>query len=55
MRRPLKAAFKAKRSAANRRATGSALARFETRVALADHEHFAAATDDFTVAVTLLC
>jgi hypothetical protein len=37
-----------------RRATGLALARLETRVALADHEHFAAATHDFAVAMTLL-
>jgi len=33
---------------------GSALTRLETRVALADHEHLAAATHDLAIAVTLL-
>jgi hypothetical protein len=30
------------------------LTRFETRIALADHEHFAAAANDFAIAMTLL-
>jgi len=33
---------------------GSALTRLEARVALADHEHLAAATHDFAIAMTLL-
>src|SRR5688500_5171638 len=33
----------------------SALARLEARVALADHEHLAAATHDLAVAMALLC
>jgi hypothetical protein len=33
---------------------GSALTRLEARIALADHEDFAAATDDFAIAMTLL-
>jgi hypothetical protein len=32
----------------------SALTRFETRVALADHEHFAATPHDFAITVTRL-
>jgi hypothetical protein len=33
----------------------SALARLETRIALADHEYLAATTHDLAVAMTLLC
>src|SRR5690349_19434894 len=33
----------------------SALTRLEARIALADHEHFAATTHDFAVAVALFC
>jgi hypothetical protein len=40
-----------KTSAADR----SALARLETRIALADHEYLAAATYDFAVTMALLC
>jgi hypothetical protein len=36
----------------NRQLRGSALARLEARVALADHEDLAATTDDLAVAVT---
>jgi hypothetical protein len=37
----------------NNRRRGSALTSLEARVALADHEYFAAATHDFAVAVAL--
>jgi hypothetical protein len=36
-------------------ASASALARLEARIALADHEHLAATTDDLAVAMALLC